>query len=48
MMRDKKVEDGRIGLILVRGIGRAFVTTDIAPADILASLADNDALIPAR
>ncbi|WGF88917.1 3-dehydroquinate synthase [Marinivivus vitaminiproducens] len=47
MMRDKKVEDGRLGLILVRGIGRAFVTKDVAPADVRAMLVEDEALTPA-
>ena len=31
MRRDKKVREGRITLILVRGIGRAFVTAEVEP-----------------
>ena len=32
MQKDKKVKDGRLTLILVRGIGEAFVVQDVAPA----------------
>jgi len=32
MRQDKKVRDGRLTLILVRGIGKAFITRDVAPA----------------
>jgi len=38
MRQDKKVEAGRIGLILSRGIGDAFVSHDVAEADLLAVL----------
>jgi 3-dehydroquinate synthase len=38
MSHDKKVKDGRITLILARGIGAAFITSDISEADILAAL----------
>ncbi|MGH6969929.1 MAG: 3-dehydroquinate synthase family protein, partial [Stellaceae bacterium] len=31
MRKDKKVKDGRISLILVRDIGQAFVSRDVAP-----------------
>jgi 3-dehydroquinate synthase len=34
MRKDKKVEDGRIGLILVRDIGRAFVSREVADSDL--------------
>jgi len=34
MSRDKKMKDGRLNLILARGIGRAFVTADVPPSDI--------------
>ncbi len=40
MAQDKKVVDGRARLILVRGIGRAFVTQDVPPAALRAVLAD--------
>ena len=40
MSRDKKMKDGRLHLILARGIGRAFVTADVRPSDI-ASLLDD-------
>jgi 3-dehydroquinate synthase len=32
MQKDKKVKDGRLTLILVRGIGEAFIVQDVAPA----------------
>lgn len=34
MSRDKKIKDGRLHLILARGIGRAFITADVAPGEI--------------
>ncbi|HUO44122.1 MAG TPA: 3-dehydroquinate synthase [Burkholderiales bacterium] len=36
---DKKVEAGRIRFVLLRGIGAAFLTTDVAPAVITTALA---------
>ncbi len=39
MGQDKKVRDGRLTLILVRGIGRAFVSRDVGSDAILAFLA---------
>jgi 3-dehydroquinate synthase len=39
MARDKKVRDGKISFILVRGIGRAFVARDVDPAAVRALLA---------
>lgn len=38
MRHDKKNRDGRIALILTRGIGRAFVARDAAEADLAAFL----------
>ena len=38
MRRDKKMRDGRLAFVLVRGIGRAFTTRDVEPADVLAML----------
>lgn len=38
MARDKKVADGRITFVLVRGLGKAFVATDIDPAEAAAVL----------
>ena len=38
MRRDKKVQDGRLRLILARGIGEAFITSDVNEADIAAAL----------
>jgi len=32
MMQDKKKAGGKLGLVLVRGIGQAFVTRDVEPA----------------
>lgn len=40
MAQDKKIRRGAPTLILVRGIGQAFVATDIDPADVRAFLAD--------
>lgn len=39
MGQDKKVVDGRLRLILARGIGQAFVSDDVAPEAIRATLA---------
>jgi 3-dehydroquinate synthase len=38
-MRDKKKQDGRLTLILTRGIGRAFVESGVEPAEVEAFLA---------
>jgi 3-dehydroquinate synthase len=38
MRGDKKVADGRLTFILVRGIGRAFVHREVAAADLRAHL----------
>ncbi len=38
MRRDKKVTDGRIAFVLVRGIGDAFVTAAVEEADLEAYL----------
>ncbi len=35
MTRDKKVNDGQISFVLARGIGQAFLATDVDTADIL-------------
>lgn len=40
MTRDKKVRDGRMTFILVRGMGQAFVTSDVPPEPVTAVLAD--------
>lgn len=40
MTQDKKVVDGRLRLILARGIGRAFVTSDVPPEALGAVLSD--------
>ena len=39
MGQDKKVVDGQIRFILARGIGKAFVTSDV-PGDLVISLLD--------
>ncbi|MDP6873322.1 MAG: 3-dehydroquinate synthase, partial [Alphaproteobacteria bacterium] len=46
MRQDKKVTDGQLTFILARGIGQAFVTRDVAEADVKEML--YDALRPAR
>ena len=38
MKRDKKVRDGQMHLILLRGIGEAFTTADVPEAEVLAVL----------
>ncbi len=38
MGRDKKVRDGRLVFVLVRGIGQAFVTDEVPEADLLGVL----------
>jgi 3-dehydroquinate synthase len=40
MGQDKKVVEGQLRFILARGIGEAFVTGDVAAADVLAVLSD--------
>ena len=40
MSHDKKIIDGRLRLILARGIGGAFVASDVEPQDIVATLDD--------
>lgn len=42
MMQDKKVKDGKLRFILVRGIGDAFITSDVPQDAVLSVL--NDAL----
>ena len=44
MGMDKKVLDGRLRLILARRIGEAYVTDDIDPAALLATLNAAEAL----
>ncbi len=39
MRRDKKMRDGRLAFVLVRGIGHAFTSRDVEPEDVLAVLA---------
>ena len=38
MGRDKKVDSGRMRFVLLRGLGDAFVTADVDPADVVAVL----------
>lgn len=38
MQKDKKVADGRLTFVLARGIGKAFLTQDVASADVIAML----------
>jgi 3-dehydroquinate synthase len=45
MAQDKKVKDGRITFVLARGIGQAFMTSDVETQAVEAML--NDALQPA-
>ena len=40
MAQDKKVRRGRVGFVLVRGIGRAFLSSDVDPAAVRALLDD--------
>ncbi len=40
MSHDKKIRDGRLHLILARGIGGAFVASDVEPQEIAATLDD--------
>ncbi len=40
MMQDKKVERGRLALILARGVGDAFIARDVAGDDVKRFLAD--------
>jgi 3-dehydroquinate synthase len=44
MRQDKKAEGGRITLVLARGIGRAFVATDVDPARLREFLISEGAL----
>ncbi len=43
MRQDKKAVSGKLTFILVRGIGEAFITRDIAESDVLAFLAEEQA-----
>jgi 3-dehydroquinate synthase len=38
MRHDKKMKDGRLRLVLARGIGGAFIAEDVGDADIAAAL----------
>ncbi len=40
MSQDKKVQDGKITFVLLRGIGEAFLTRDVEPETVCAYLAD--------
>jgi 3-dehydroquinate synthase len=46
MRQDKKVRQGKLTLILVRGIGQAFVTRDVAPGAVSAFL-EREIALPA-
>jgi 3-dehydroquinate synthase len=39
MGHDKKVEDGKLRLVLLKALGKAFVTSDFRPADLRQVLA---------
>ncbi len=39
MGRDKKMRDGQLAFVLVRGIGQAFTATDVPPAAMAESAA---------
>ena len=39
MAQDKKVKAGRLTLVLVRGIGQAFISTEVTPDQIRSFLA---------
>ncbi len=41
MGRDKKVRDGRVTFVLVEGIGRAFLSRDVAHDNLVATLEDS-------
>jgi len=41
MGRDKKIKDGRMTFVLVEGIGRAFLSRDVAQQDLIATLEDS-------
>ena len=43
MRMDKKAENGSLTFILTRGIGQAFVSRDVAEADLRAFLAEEGA-----
>jgi 3-dehydroquinate synthase len=40
MQRDKKVAGGKLKFVLVRGIGRAFLSSDVPPGAVTAVLAE--------
>ena len=46
MRRDKKMQDGRLAFVLVRGIGQAFSSTEVAPETVLALLVDEGTTPP--
>ncbi|MDE2333440.1 MAG: 3-dehydroquinate synthase [Rhodospirillales bacterium] len=41
MARDKKVRDGKLAFVLVRGIGQAFTSSDVPPEAVLATLRES-------
>ena len=46
MGQDKKVRDGKLTFILVRGIGEAFVTQDVSVERVTAFLEDENGTKP--
>jgi 3-dehydroquinate synthetase len=44
MRKDKKAETGALTFILVRGIGQAFVSRDVAEPELRAFLAEEGAV----
>jgi 3-dehydroquinate synthetase len=40
MFHDKKVKQGKLTLILARGIGKSFIAPDVDPAELRAFLAE--------
>ena len=40
MAHDKKVRDAKVAFVLVRGIGKAFISTDVEPAAVEELLTD--------
>lgn len=45
MQRDKKMRDGALSFVLVRGIGEAFTSADVGRDDVLSVLAGDDAAL---
>ena len=40
MLHDKKVDDGKLAFLLMRGIGQTFLTKDVTLDEVTAFLAD--------